>query len=59
MKYSFLFLLLCTGIIIGLKLWAMNNVSPIILFCVSLGSAVIILLAGFVIFAKQKKENDS
>lgn len=59
MKYSFLFLLLCTVIIIGLKLWAMNNVSPIILFCVSIGPAMIIVFAGFMIFGKQKKENDS
>jgi len=59
MKYSFLFLLLCIGIIIGLKLLGMINVSPLILFCISFGLAMIILFAGFMIFAKHKKEGDS
>lgn len=59
MKYSFLFLLLCIGIIFGLKLLGVINVTPIIIFCVSFGLAMIILFVGFTIFARQKKEDGS
>ena len=57
MKFRLILFVFFIAIIVGVKLLGMLNASPIILFLVAFGIAMIVLFVGFTIFAKNRQKN--
>jgi hypothetical protein len=55
MKLSLIVLLICIAIIGLVKMLGMLNASPIILFLIAFGIAMIVIFAGFIVFSKKNK----